>query len=140
MKQAIGFFIVVGSGLFWADVVLGYQAAYEIGYGALSIMAVLISGTFMWLWHVRATPLALGMAFSWLGAASVLGWWWIYNVFERPIGMVQNEMLFVFLSAYFVGAGLHFEAVQRSFGVQPWLFVIPISLSTLISVVIHLSF
>jgi len=139
MKQALGFFIVVASGLFWADVVLGYEAAYEIGYGALSIMAVLISMTFMWLWYTRATPLALGMAFSWLGAASVMGWWWLYNIFDRPTGMVQNEMLFVFLSAYFVGAGLHFSVVQRSFGMHPWLFVVPMFAATLLSVLIHLS-
>lgn len=138
MKQALGLFIVVASGLFWADVWWGYQAAYEIGYGALSIMAVVIAGTFLWLWHVRATPLALGMAFSWIGAASVMGWWWIYNVLERPTVMIENEWLFVFLSAYFVGAGLHFSVVERSFGLRSWMFTIPIAASTAISAAIHI--
>jgi hypothetical protein len=137
MKQAFLLYVVVASGLFWADKVLGYQAAYEIGYGALSIMALMISMTFMWLWQVRATPLALGMAFGWLGAASVMGWWWIFNIFDQPAAMVDNGVLFLFLSAYFVGAGLHFSAVQRSFGLRPWLFGFPIVGSTAISVLIH---
>jgi len=137
MKQALGLFVVVCSGLFWADTVLGYEAAYEIGYGALAIMAMMIFATFLWLWHERATPLALGMAFSWLGAASVMGWWWIYNISGRPSGMVQNEWLFVFLSAYFVGAGLHFFVVERSFGLRHWMFVVPIAAATTISAVIH---
>ncbi len=139
MKHALLFFFVVVSGLFWADRVLGYQAAYEIGYGALSFMAILIAMTFTWLWHARATPLALGMAFSWFGAASVMGWWWLYNVLDGPTVMVRNEMLFVFLSLYFVGAGLHFSVVQRSFGLRPWVFAAPIVGSTVLSVLIHVS-
>ena len=137
MKQALSSFIVVSGVLLWADLWLGYEAAYEIGYGALTIMAVMITVTFLWLWYVRATPLALGMAFSWIGAACVLGWWWMFNLFDRPGPMAQNAVLFVFLSAYFVGAGLHFAAIQRSFGLKPWLLVVPVLGATLISTLIH---
>jgi hypothetical protein len=55
---------------------LGYEAAYEISYGAFTLMAAMVSLTFLWVWMQRATPLAVGMSFGWAGAASVMGWWW----------------------------------------------------------------
>lgn len=139
MKQAIGNFIVVSSALIIANSTLGYEAAYAIGYGALSIMAVLISGTFLWLWQQKATPLALGMAFSWAGAASVMGWWWIYNLTDRPPVMQDNGTLFFFLSAYFVGAALHFSVVQRSIGLRSWVSAAPIVGATGTAIVVYLA-
>jgi hypothetical protein len=137
MRQALGLFVVIGAGLFWADLWLGYEAAYEIGYGALTLMAAMIAATFLWLWHVRATPLALGMAFSWAGAASVMGWWWVYTLSGGPDWMLEGEMLFVFLSLYFVGAILHFAVVGRSLGLPAGYLGFPVATALVLSAIIH---
>lgn len=94
---------------------LGYEVAYRVGYGAFALMAVLIAGTFLWLWARRATPLALGMAFGWAGAASVMGWWWVYNLTGHAVWMEESPVLFGCLSLYFVGAILHLQVIGRSF-------------------------
>jgi hypothetical protein len=137
MKQALFLFAIIASAFVVADITLGYEAAYSIGYGAISVMAVMISLTFLWLWRERATPLALGMSFSWAGAASVMGWWWIYNVLSAPNAMFQSWVLFVFLSLYFVGAILHFATMQRSMGLGTGAFVLPIGAAILLSGLIH---
>lgn len=36
----------------------------------VTIMGLLIAAIFVWLWAMRATPLALGRVFSWTGRAS----------------------------------------------------------------------
>jgi len=95
--------------------VFGFEVAYLVGYGSFALMAALISGTFLWLWVRRATPLALGMAFGWAGAATVIGWWWIYKLTGRTDWMEENPFLFACLSLYFVGALLHLQVIGRSF-------------------------
>jgi hypothetical protein len=118
--------------------VLGYRATYQIGYGAFTLMAASISLTFVWLWRRRATPLAMGMAFSWAGAASVMGWWWLFNVFHAPTWMQESGYLFPFLSIYFLGAVLHFEVIARSFGARKWAYILPIAVCLLASVLIFI--
>jgi hypothetical protein len=140
MRQALGLFLVIVAVLLGADRWLGYGAAYEIGYGALALMGAMIAATFLWLWYERTTPLALGMAFSWAGAASVMGWWWIFNLLDRPRVMVGSEVLFAFLSLYFVGAVLHFSVMQRSLGLHGMMFALPLLGATLLSAVIHVLF
>ena len=63
-----------------ANVVLGYEVTYQIAYGSFTLVAAIISLTFLWLWYARATPLASGMALGWAGASSVMGWWWGFNI------------------------------------------------------------
>lgn len=136
MKQA-GLLLVGIAGLaLLADRVFGYAATYAVGYGAFAILAAMISGTFFWLWATRATPLALGMGFSWAGAASVMGWWWVYNLAARPAAMVENAALFLFLSLYFVGALLHFVVIQRSMGMRDWAFLAPLAASLAVSTLV----
>jgi len=106
--------------------IVGYQPVYEIGYGAITLMAVMISLTFLWLWLVRATPLALGMAYSWAGTGCVLGWWWMYNATGQPEWATQSPILFSFLSLYIVGAILHFAVIHRSFGLHGLAFLVPV--------------
>ena len=104
------------SGVFLAiHRLFGFEVAYLVGYGAFAMMAAVISGTFLWLWFRRATPLALGMAFGWAGAASVIGWWWVYKLTGRAVWMDENPLLFGCLSLYFVGALLHLQVIGRSF-------------------------
>lgn len=116
---------------------LGYEATYAITYGAFALMAAMVSLTFMWLWRVRATPLAGGMAFSWAGAASVIGWWWAYNYLSRPAVMHENAALFLCLATYFVGAFMHFAVIGRSLGLNRMLWMLPVAGSLAISTALY---
>lgn len=138
MKQAGMLFGVIVIGLVAVDFTLGYQAAYAISYGAIALMALGISGTFMWLYVRRTTPLALGMSFSWAGAASVMGWWWLYNVFGKPHMMNDNTLLLVFVSLYFVGAVLHFGVIAKSLNLPRSALILPVLGSLTLSALIHL--
>ncbi|MCP5037040.1 MAG: hypothetical protein GY945_05500 [Rhodobacteraceae bacterium] len=105
---------------------LGYQAVYQVAYGAITLMAMMIAATFLWLFVVRATPLALGMAYSWAGAGFVLGWWWLFNLNGQPLWLRESPVLFAFLPFYFVGAVLHFAVIHRSFGLHGAAFLLPV--------------
>jgi len=118
----------------------GYEVSYRIGYGAFTLMAAMISLTFLWLWARRATPLAIGMSFGWAGAASVMGWWWSFNVLHQPEWMSHNPVLLMFLSVYYVGAVLHFQVIGRSLGRRQKSFLIPIGGSILASAMVHFLF
>lgn len=132
-------FLAATTGAFMLSfAVLGYRTTYLIGYGALSMMSVLISLTFVWLWMRRATPLAMGMAFSWAGTASVMGWWWLFNTFQAPDWMKESQYLFPFLSIYFLGAIMHFEVIARSFSAGKWVYLVPVVLCLFLSVLIFL--
>lgn len=138
MMQAVSLVAVIAAALALSYATLGYHPTYQIAYGALALMAAMISLTFLWLWARRATPLALGMSFSWAGTASVLGWWWVYNLFGAPESMVESQVLFLFLSLYFAGAILHFAVIQRSFGRLPALFPLPVVAAVIASALIRL--
>lgn len=118
---------------------LGYEAAYEISYGAFTLMAAMVSLTFLWLWKQRATPLAVGMSFGWAGAASVMGWWWIYNLLDTPAFMRENVALFLCLSVYFVGAVLHFSVIGRSLGLARGLWAAPVAFAIAVSAMLHVT-
>ena len=100
-------------------------------------MAAMISLTFLLLWAKRATPLAMGMAFGWAGASSVMGWWWLYNLLGEPSAMKSNPILLMFLSVYFSGAVMHFMVIERSFGSHGHVFVVPVALAMLVSMFLN---
>jgi hypothetical protein len=139
MMDAIKVLGLAGSGMLLLYAGLGYEAAYEISYGAFTLMAAMVSLTFLWLWMERATPLAIGMAFGWAGAASVMGWWWVYHILDNPAQMRQNAALFLCLSVYFVGAILHFAVIGRSLGLARGLWLAPVALAIAVSVVLHVT-
>lgn len=122
-----------------AAVLFGYSLTYQIGYGAFSILAFAISVTFLWLWVQRSTPLALGMAIGWGGAAGIMGWWWVYNLLQQPVWMKGNPILFVFLSLYLVGALLHLEVIGRSFSLPWFVTIAPILGAVLVSCILALA-
>ena len=140
MTQGLMLFLVVATAFMLSHRTLGWQVTYQVGYGAFCLMAAMISLTFLWLWARRATPLALGMSFGWAGASSVIGWWWVYNLMERPSEMAENEVLFLALSLYFVGAILHFSVIQRSFGLYRLVFLVPVAGAIGASLLIRLLF
>jgi hypothetical protein len=77
MKQALGLLALILAGLEAGRVMAGQDAVLAVVSGALALMALMIAATFLWLWFERTTPLALGMAHSWLGAGLIAGlWWW----------------------------------------------------------------
>ncbi|MBT8416593.1 MAG: hypothetical protein KJO42_04065 [Silicimonas sp.] len=131
LALAVGAMVVIYAGL-------GYEATYAITYGAFALMAAMVSLTFMWLWRVRATPLAGGMAFSWAGASSVIGWWWAYSYLNHPALMFENAAFFVCLAIYFVGALMHFAVIGRSLGVRRPLWTAPVAGALAISTFLYL--
>ena len=70
MIQAVSLVVAIAALLALSYATLGYQPTYQIAYGALTLMAAMISLTFLWLWARRATPLALGMSLSWASVRS----------------------------------------------------------------------
>lgn len=140
MMRPVLLFLAIALGAMLGVATLGYSRAYNIAYGALAIMAVVIAMTFLWLWAARSTPLALGMAFSWTGAASLIGWWWAYGLLDAPDWMVENAVLFVFLALYFVGATMHLEVIGRSFGLSRRVALLPIWLAAALSAALALFF
>lgn len=139
MKDALGMLGVAVAALLSLYAAVGYEAAYEISYGAFTLMAAMVSLTFLWLWAQRSTPLAIGMAFGWAGAASVMGWWWIFNLLDRPDRMLENATLFICLSVYFVGAVMHFAVIGRSLGLARGLWAIPVAGAIALSAVLHVT-
>ncbi len=115
MKQAIWLLTAVIAAFFSVDQLAGSRAAQSMGLGAIALMSGTIALTFLWLWWERATPLALGMAVSWAGTASMMGWY-----VQRPLGIVEtmggDAVPLVFLALQITGALLHFEVMQTSMG------------------------
>ncbi len=138
MKQAFMLLILL-VGLFQlGHLLLGYQLVYQVAYGAITLMALMIAATFLWLFMVRATPLALGMAYSWAGAGFVLGWWWYFKLLGHPEVLRESPVLFNFLPFYFVGAVLHFAVIHRSFGLHGAAFLLPVIGAVALSAGIYL--
>ncbi|MFV0332880.1 MAG: hypothetical protein ACK5JR_02250 [Tropicimonas sp.] len=127
MKQALSIYVIVLAGVHLAFVAQGYSGAAEIVYGALTVMAVMISAIFLWLWGMRLSPLSLGMAFSWAGAAMVMGWWWLSVQLGGPAWMEESEILLVFAGLMMTGAVLHFEVLETSFGLRRGAFLLPVA-------------
>lgn len=138
MKQAallVAILAVLLQAGYWA---FGYQAIFQIGFGAITLMGLMIALTFLWLYLQRATPLALGMAYSWCGASLVLGWWWIYALLGAPEAMTASALHFAPLAVYLSGAVLHFSVIHRSFGLHGAAFLAPVLLAVMCSSVIYL--
>ena len=126
MKQAVVLFALVVLALQAGKLVAGHDAVVEIVYGGIAIMSLMISATFLWLWGERATPLALGMSFSWLGAGLFAGGFWLVELLGLPEWAWRDDADLVVLAVYIVGALLHFAVIQRSFGRHGMAFLWPV--------------
>lgn len=133
MKQAISGFLLPFAALSLLSARSGYAAAYLVGYGVLTLMALWVAMTFLWLWLERATPLALGMAFSWAGAALIMGWWYLYALLDRPEWMTQNSLLFVPLAIYITGAVIHSRVIWAAIVADDRAHWVPLAVATLVS-------
>lgn len=126
MKQAISLFVLVVVILEFGSIFAGEEAVFLIAYGAIALMAFMIAGTFLWLWFECATPLALGMVYSWSGGGLFAAWWWFFNLSGQPDWAYHDEGVFVVLGFYIVGAVLHFSVIHRSFGLHGVSFLWPV--------------
>ncbi len=126
MKQAVILLALVVLMLEAGKAVAGHDAVVEIVYGAIALMSLMISGTFLWLWGERATPLALGMSFSWLGAGLFSGGFWLVDLLQLAPGAWSEDAALVALAVYIVGALLHFAVIHRSFGRHGMAFLWPV--------------
>jgi hypothetical protein len=129
MRQAVLMFLTVAAALQVGHRAMTNPAMQDLAQGATALMALVIAGTFLWLWVRRATPLALGMALSWAGAGLMLGWWWAYGVLGRPQAMALSPVMLNFLALYVVGAMLHFMVIARSFDLPERGMILPMVLS-----------
>ena len=94
----------------------GFEMAYDIGYSAISLTALVISITFLWLWRVRATPMALGMALSWAGCFGLVGFWWVFSQIGRnPSALLELDILFLFIALYLAGGILHLRVISSAY-------------------------
>lgn len=116
MKQAVLLLALALVALEAGQRMAGHGAVVEIVYGAVTLMSLMISATFLWLWGERATPLALGMSFSWLGAGLFAGGFWLVELFDLGFTGWSGDATLLALGVYIVGAVLHFAVIHRSFG------------------------
>lgn len=133
MKQVAILYAAVVAAAILAVRTVGYEQAVLIAYGAIALMALMISATFLWLWQVRATPLALGMSLSWAGSGLTIGWWWLMHIADNPAWGREAAALFLFLSLLISGAVLHFSVIQGTFGLRGIVFLWPVFGAVLVS-------
>ncbi|WP_068110408.1 hypothetical protein [Tropicimonas marinistellae] len=136
MKQALSIYAAVLAAVHASFLALGFSGTAEIAFGALTIMSVMISAIFLWLWGMRMSPLSLGMAFSWAGAAMVMGWWWLHSLLGAPTWMLRSEIPLLLSALLLTGAVLHFEVIETSFGFRRGAFLLPVSGALLLSLLL----
>ena len=126
MRHALLLLFLATLAILGLDRAFGYDTARAIAYGAVIPMGAMIAATFLWLWAMRATPLALGMAFSWAGTTAVFAWWWIFAALGAPEALATAPVLFPFVALHLVGAILHFHVLERSMALRPGAFLVPV--------------
>lgn len=136
VKQALAIYAVVLGAIHMSFLAQGFLGTAEIAHGALTVMALMISATFLWLWGMKMSPLSLGMAMSWAGAAMVMGWWWLYALLGAPVWMMRSELALVCLALYVTGAILHFEVLESSFGFRRGSFLLPVAAALAVAVLL----
>lgn len=133
MKQAMALLATVIGALALGGSAFGDGVVLLVIAGAMALMALMIAATFLWLWFERTTPLALGMVFSWAGAAAYIGWWWVTALTETAGLAWQHGVGLLVQGLFLVGAVLHFAVIHRSFGLQGVAFLWPVGLAFAIS-------
>lgn len=136
VKQALTIYAVLLGAIHASYLSQGYLGTAEIAFGALTVMALMISAIFLWLWAMRMSPLSLGMAFSWAGAAMVMGWWWLFTLLGAPVSMERSEMLLGLVGLMLTGAVLHFEVLETSLGHRRGSFLLPVAGAFAVSVLL----
>ena len=126
MRQAFVFSALLLIVFLIIDQTLGFPLAMSIGFAATLAIAACNSITFLWLWYVRATPLALGMALNWIGQAAITLWWFTGGLHQRLDWLPQSEAIFSCLAIYLVGGAFHVTVIQRSIETRATRLVWPL--------------
>ena len=92
----------------------GNGPVYLIAYGTVCIWAAHISLTFAYAYFKNRDNLALAMAVSWAGTATVQGWWWVFNLFGNPGWMIGHWGLYVGIALYMAGQYHHFRTFRMT--------------------------
>ena len=116
MKQALWRLAAAAVLVLGAAGTLGPAWTGAAGFGAVAAAAALISGTFLWLWWVRATPLALGMVLSWAGVAAMAG----------GLAVAAGPALAA-LPPVLAGVSLHFGVMRTSMALGRWAAAVPLA-------------
>jgi hypothetical protein len=118
MRQALIIAILLSAAFLLTAELLSFRVSAAIGFAATTLIAAANCLTFLWLWYVRATPLALGMALSWAGQAALSVWWFTTGMPGKALWIEQDPTMFLVVSVYIVGGALHISVVQNSTGVR----------------------
>lgn len=116
MRQALLIALVLWASFMLASALVDYRTAVGIGFAATTLISATNCGTFLWLWYVRATPLALGMSLSWAGQAALSVWWLLTGMPGKTSWLERDPSVFLILSVFMVGGGLHIVVIQNSTG------------------------
>lgn len=116
MRQALVLAFVLWGAFYFTVEVLNFRLAVAIGFSATVLIGAVNCVTFLWLWYVRATPLALGMALSWAGQTTISIWWFVVGMPGGVSSLGHDPLIFLFLSIYLVGGLLHIAVIQNSSG------------------------
>ena len=125
MKQAFILSLALAAVFLAAQGLLGFRVAASLGFGLVIVTAAINALTFMWLWWARTTPLALGMTFSWAGQALLTIWFYLQLGPQLWYWNERNILLFLLLSLYLVGGGLHIAVMQRSMELPRTMMIAP---------------
>lgn len=139
MKQAILLTLALWAGFWLAAMTIDMRLAAAIGFAATLLIAAVNSVTFLWLWHVRATPLALGMAVSWAGQAALSALWCFTGMPDAGRWLDWAGPIFLFLSMYIVGGGLHIAVIQNSTGSMRTAAIWPVIALAAVALGVHLA-
>lgn len=134
MKQALAIVAFMAMAFLVLDAVAGFGVAAVVGFSAMVVIAGVNALTFLWLWYVRATPLALGMALSWAGQAGLTLWWELRSAPGFLALQGGETALFVLIALYVVGGGLHIAVVQRSMEIGRCILTWPVIVAACIAV------
>jgi hypothetical protein len=138
MRQALLLALALWAVFYVTAGVLDLWLAATIGFSAMAAMTLVNCVTFLWLWYVRATPLALGMALGWGGQAGITIWWMVEGMPGAQTWLDKGPLIFLFISIYMVGGLLHIAVIQNSTGsarmaaVWPILAIVAVAAGVLI--------
>jgi hypothetical protein len=118
MRQALVIALLLWAAFYVTAELLSFRVSAAIGFAATTLIAAANCATFLWLWYVRATPLALGMALSWAGQAALSVWWFSTGMPGKALWIEQDPSVFLVVSIYIVGGALHIAVIQNSSGMR----------------------
>lgn len=118
MKQSLAIALLLTGAFLGIDTLFGDRIALAASLSAMVIVAALNALTFFWLWYVRATPLALGMALSWAGQAGLTAWWEIRTAPDFAEFGDAGVVIYALIALYVIGGALHISVMQTSMDVR----------------------